>query len=52
VRRIAAQENTPVAKPVGNHTSPCPVLFPENLELESGVHTKDLPDAMTAVEKR
>jgi hypothetical protein len=52
VRCVTADENAPVAKPVGNHAPACPVLLAENVEFETGLHAKDLSDAVIAVKKR
>jgi hypothetical protein len=41
-----------VAKPVGDHAAPGPILLAENFELEGGPHAQDLADTAIAVERR
>src|SRR6266851_4920573 len=52
MRGVATQKNAPVAKAVGDHAAPGPVLLSENLELERGLHAQDLLDAVIAIERR
>jgi hypothetical protein len=49
MRGIAAQEYAAVAKAIGEHLSPGPVLLPEGLKLEGVIDAEDFANATLAL---
>ena len=51
MRRIAAEKDTPIAEPVGEHPPPDPILRTQRLEGERRADAEDVADAAFAVRR-